>query len=102
MGYSSIYGLLCMIIYDVYLSLIGGSCSQLELYTSPDPSKRDLLFKQSNTANERHCTPLSSITIYPKHTQYQWFMMDSEKYELMPARVTLLKDKIKIFMPAIS
>lgn len=82
--------------------LIGGSCSQLELYTSPDPSKRDLIFKQSNTANERHCTPLSSITIYPKHTQYQWFMMDSEKYELMPARVTLLKDKIKIFMPAIS
>ena len=67
----------------------------MQLSLSPETTKSKLLTsKPADSDNE--CIPVSQVTIEPKATD-PWYVMDSEKYEVTPAKVTLLKDKIRVF-----
>ncbi|KAF6030872.1 hypothetical protein EB796_010835 [Bugula neritina] len=67
----------------------------LEVTVSPPTSKSQLLTERLSSLHSESLL-VSSIHLEPK-TENPCYLMDNEKFEVMPAKFTLLKDKIKIF-----
>ncbi|KAF6030865.1 hypothetical protein EB796_010828 [Bugula neritina] len=64
----------------------------LEVTVSPPTSKSQLLTERLNSLHSESLL-VSSIHLEPK-TENPCYLMDNEKFEVMPAKFTLLKDKI--------
>ncbi|KAF6030854.1 hypothetical protein EB796_010841 [Bugula neritina] len=67
----------------------------LEVTVSPPTSKSQLLTERLSSLHSESLL-VSSIHLEPK-TENPCYLMDNEKFEVMPAKFTLLRDKIKIF-----
>ena len=78
------------------MSVAGNNSSHLELSLAPEVTSKVNLLTSQSSASDNECIPVSQVTIKPKSTD-PWYVMDSEKFEVMPAKITLLKDKIKVF-----
>ena len=54
----------------------------------------------SQTLPHKHCSTNTEFMLTPLHGDGEWFSIDGEPFEAVRLRVSVLSDKLRVFVPS--